>query len=753
MRKAVAIYGASEEALALIPILEENPEIEIAGVFALNADAARAMAKRMNLDATVTSDPSFFDNALHAVIDADEPAFVTAFPGAAGRSQIVSPLTARLLWGYGTSGSNHKQELLQALHEVVESVNLTVDPDELFARMLEIAMGVTGADGGSLMLLDAARAVLEIRVAIGIEPELWNKIRVPLGEGIAGRAASEARPIKVRGRAGREEFQLMRARLDVESALCVPLVHEGQVLGVLNLHHGTRADAFDDDDLEFAEQLGRLDAAIIVQTQERETMRRQASRYEAVRAVREALHGTGALEPRLDELCGRVATLLGGGIATLYLHDRSEGHLRLVATSLDGGGLGGEYRIDFGQGIDGRTAASREAEFVSDADGGLTLASVPLLAGDELVGVLSAQSGAEPARQHGRALHETLLEIAAAAAEEIAQAEREARMAAQNTKIGAINEAGIRLVSARETTEVCRQATSSGALILEADHAVLRLQDPETRRYVIRSYYGSADRRTQEQLFQLDKQIAVDTLKARQPRLLPKLSDDARTAPVAAGFRSVLAAPLRSDGRILGTLAFYDKVAADQFFTTSFDIDDLHVFRQYVSYVERALETARVWNANQEQRNFDEDTGLPNAEYLGRRLEQELARAGGRENALALVSCQLENLEMLAVGGDPSRGERLILRVADALKQHLREFDVLARTGEAEFRILLPEPGAAPDERVTAVARSVAEEVARHSGSDGSRPGLAFGVAVYPGDGTDVETLVARTRTPRIRMV
>ena len=61
---------------------------------------------------------------------------------------------------------------------------------EEIARMLEIAMGVTGADGGSLMLLDPKAQQLGIRVAIGVEPELWPKIKVALGEGIAGRAAA-----------------------------------------------------------------------------------------------------------------------------------------------------------------------------------------------------------------------------------------------------------------------------------------------------------------------------------------------------------------------------------------------------------------------------------------------------------------------------------------------------------------------------------------------------------------------------------
>ena len=41
-----------------------------------------------------------------------------------------------------------------------------------------------------------------------------------------------------------------------------------RVLGVLNLHHSSRADTFSDDDLDFAEPLGRLDAEQITRAQE-----------------------------------------------------------------------------------------------------------------------------------------------------------------------------------------------------------------------------------------------------------------------------------------------------------------------------------------------------------------------------------------------------------------------------------------------------------------------------------------------------
>jgi diguanylate cyclase (GGDEF)-like protein len=751
MRKAVALYGVSEETLALVPALLENPEIEIAGAFADDVAAARTRAAAQRVQLAIDASPALFARPLHAVIDAGTAApFAERFPDAAAALQVVSPLTARLLWAYGVSSSDRKSELLQALHEVVESVNLTVDPDELFARMLEIAQGVTGADGGSLMLLDAPSGELRIRVASGVEPELWPKIRVKLGEGIAGRAAAEARPIKLRGRADREQFRLSRERGDVASALCVPLVHDGRVLGVLNLHHTAREDAFDDEDLAFAEQLGRLDAEIIARAQEHECLRRQASRYTAVRAVREALGGASAIDARLEALCARVAELAPGGIATVYLLGDDE--LRLAATSLAGGGLGGEYRIALGAGVDGRAARDRGPIFLDSEPGSLAYAALPLVAGDACLGVLSVQTSGVKGRP-ARALRETLLEIAAAAAEEIAKAEREARTSARATKVSAINETGVRLLSTRDPAEVARMATSSGALILEADHAVLRLQDAESKRFVIKSYYGAADARAQATLFKLDKQLCVEALKARQPRLLRNLAKEPAVAALAGGTRSALVAPLKREGRAIGTLAFYDKMATDQFFAGSFDDDDLQVFGRYVSYVERALENAAFHVATAKHRNFDEETGLPNADYWMRRLDQELTRAAGRENALAVVVCRIENLGEVR-RADTRRADRVLQRTAEALRNHCREFDVVARGGDAELLVLLPDPGAHPEERVATLARQVAEDVSRDEAlAAPSRPALAFGYAAYPSEGADRTALLNRTKTPRIRMV
>jgi GAF domain-containing protein len=761
MRRRIGIYGATDEALALIPLLTANPGIEIARVQDADADAVAARFGHLEpgvaalLERALSSDPDALasDTSLHAVIDAGPAGdFASRHPELPARGvQIVTPLTARLLWGYGAAPADHKADLLQALHEVVEGYNLTVDIDELFTRMLEIALSATGAEGGSLMLLDAARGELFVRVAVGVEPELWPKIRVPLGEGIAGRVAAEGRPLRLRGKADRQRFRIVRERLDVESALSVPLFHQGRVLGVLNLHHGSRPDAFGETDLQFIEELAALDAQIIARAQEHAALRSQAARYTAVRKVHALMDGKRALADRLADVCRFVAGEAGGGIATVYLHDPDEDALRFAATSLAGGNLGTEYRVAIGEGIDGAVGETGEPTFLRGPRGALAYAALPLLAGDALTGVLSLQAGSEEPAAH--LSDELLLEIAADVAAEIAKSQREERMAARATRIGAINEAGIRMISTRDPSEVLRLGTSSAAMVLEADHAVLRLQDPHTRRFVIRSYFGSADGTLQERLFRLDRHVSLDVLKRRAPLLVRDAASDPLLRAFETGVRSLIAAPLVRDGMLAGTLALYDKIAADRFYPGRFANEDLDLFAKFVTYLERALDSATAHAELDRQRSVDPATGLPNARAIGARIREELARAGNRDGALALAVARIENLAELETC-DGGKRLRVVERLVFALRARSRDFDVIGRLADDEFAVLLPDPGAAPSERVTELARAVAEDVSKDEAlNDPVRVRLTFGYATYPVDGVEADALLVRARSPRIHMV
>ena len=759
MRRRLGIWGASEESLRLLHLLAGNPDVEVNRIYDADVSAALERARKLGGELAHRIAPVLVDDVaaffaeqdFDAIVDSDGDFANHAPAGPRAALQVVTPLTARLLWGYGIAARDRKAELLQALHEVVESVDLTIEADELFERMLEIAVGVTGAEGGSLMLLDRDAQVLRMRFARGVEPELWPKIRVALGQGISGRVAAEGRPIHLRGPADRRNYDLMRERVDVESALCVPLIHEGKVLGVLNVHHATRADVFSDEDLHFMEQLARLDAQIIARAQEHEALRTQAARYDAIREVQKILRGPALLSDRLEEFCRFMADRAGKGIVQLYLREPDGSH-RMAATSLSGGGFGGEYRLEPGTGVDGEAVQQQRSTVLRHEDGRVGYAALPLLAGGQLIGLLSIQAGGGTERSL-RSL-ENWQEIAAAAAETIARTNRENRMATRAERINAINETSIRMLSCTEPNEVARLATSSAAMILEADHAILRLQDPTTRRYSIRSYFGAAEGSAQESLFRLDKAVTVDAIRRRAPHLIQDASLDPNLCELSDEMRSVLTAPVKRSGEVVGTVSVYDKVPLDRFFASRFDDEDLQVFGRFVAYVERALDHALSHRENQQHRNFDEETGLPNYSYFEKRLQEEISRAAGRENALAVCVCRLENRDELVAEAGAAHLSRVIACLAESMQLHLRDFDLLARIDKDEFAVLMPEPGRTPGERVFELARAVADAVSKDEAlNQPVRVGLAFGYGVHPAEGSEQTSLLDHARKPRIRMV
>jgi GGDEF domain-containing protein len=79
---------------------------------------------------------------------------------------------------------------------------------------------------------------------------------------------------------------------------------------------------------------------------------------------------------------------------------------------------------------------------------------------------------------------------------------------------------------------------------------------------------------------------------------------------------------------------------------------------------------------------------------------------------------------------------------------------VVGRLSDDEFAVILPEPGAAPSERVTELARAVADDLHKDDAVNQPNPvSLSFGYASVPSDGEDPAPLLERARVARIEMV
>jgi transcriptional regulator with GAF, ATPase, and Fis domain len=111
----------------------------------------------------------------------------------------------------------------------------------------------------SLMLLDTARETLSIAAQRGIDPAVAGKVKVRVGQGIAGWVAHNRKPLFVRVREEADEATLTdQDAYNSDSFVCVPLTWNDRVCGVLNLSNKHDGEAFDEYDLDRAMMAGSV---------------------------------------------------------------------------------------------------------------------------------------------------------------------------------------------------------------------------------------------------------------------------------------------------------------------------------------------------------------------------------------------------------------------------------------------------------------------------------------------------------------
>ncbi|MFZ2490716.1 MAG: EAL domain-containing protein [Thermoanaerobaculia bacterium] len=137
----------------------------------------------------------------------------------------------------------------------------------------------------------------------------------------------------------------------------------------------------------------------------------------------------------------------------------------------------------------------------------------------------------------------------------------------------------------------------------------------------------------------------------------------------------------------------------------------------------------------------DHLTQLPNRLLYVDRLEQAVSRANRRRESLAVLFLDLDHFKKVNDSLGHSIGDRLLVAVAGRLRAGLREADTVARLGGDEYTLLLENTG--PDEAM-AVARKVIDLIRLPIVIDAHELFVttSAGLAVYPGDGDDAESLI-----------
>jgi signal transduction histidine kinase/DNA-binding response OmpR family regulator len=141
---------------------------------------------------------------------------------------------------------------LIALYETSRVVFSTIKLRDLFCIVIDQIQKVLKADEGSLMLLDE-KGKLYIVASHGLDEEVVAKAHVGIGERIAGQIFKNKQGrLFIDSLAKYPEFSGVEPNLRIGSSIVLPLLHQSESFGVMNLARLKGHDNFDSSDFQSA---------------------------------------------------------------------------------------------------------------------------------------------------------------------------------------------------------------------------------------------------------------------------------------------------------------------------------------------------------------------------------------------------------------------------------------------------------------------------------------------------------------------
>ncbi|HXV43626.1 MAG TPA: response regulator [Anaerolineae bacterium] len=137
---------------------------------------------------------------------------------------------------------NRVQEL-RFLYGVGRSVTSLQNLEQVLNRIVEASVYLTGAEEGSIMLVDQASGELYLRAARGMGEKNAKTSRLKIQDSIAGQVVRTGRPVMIGGMNQDDSFKVTTGYF-VKALLNVPLKVTDRVIGVLAVNNKTNVRAF-----------------------------------------------------------------------------------------------------------------------------------------------------------------------------------------------------------------------------------------------------------------------------------------------------------------------------------------------------------------------------------------------------------------------------------------------------------------------------------------------------------------------------
>ncbi|MBW8010171.1 MAG: GAF domain-containing protein [Chloroflexi bacterium] len=146
-----------------------------------------------------------------------------------------------------TGPLQQKVDELEALAKVGRSLTSELDLDRVLTTVVEVAVEFTGAEEGSILLLDEESGELYMRAARNFQEEFVSTFRMPAEDTLAGEVLKTGKPAFIDA----ETPQKIKTAYLVYTLMYVPLAIHGRTIGVLGVDNRQTGTSFEPEHVTF----------------------------------------------------------------------------------------------------------------------------------------------------------------------------------------------------------------------------------------------------------------------------------------------------------------------------------------------------------------------------------------------------------------------------------------------------------------------------------------------------------------------
>ena len=137
-----------------------------------------------------------------------------------------------------TLGLKNSKDQLSVLYQISRTINSTLKLDDILQTILDFSIKISGADRGSIMLLDKKKHIFFIKIPYDKSEKNIDKIIFTENENTIGWVVKNKKPLYIEDLESDKYFTKIKIiHRQIKQLFIIPIIVEGNVIGVINLEN------------------------------------------------------------------------------------------------------------------------------------------------------------------------------------------------------------------------------------------------------------------------------------------------------------------------------------------------------------------------------------------------------------------------------------------------------------------------------------------------------------------------------------